>query len=44
LASPFSDMIAFVSSNTGFESGVVLDTGIASVARVYDYMLGGRFL
>jgi hypothetical protein len=35
-------MIALVSSNTGYESGGVLDTGIASVARVYDYMLGGK--
>ncbi len=35
-------MLVLVSSNTGFEGGVVLDTGIASVARVYDYMLGGK--
>ena len=35
-------MIALVSSNTGFEGGAVLDTGIASVARVYDYLLGGK--
>jgi S-adenosyl methyltransferase len=42
MAGRFSDMIALVSSNTGFESGAVLDTGIASVARVYDYMLGGK--
>lgn len=42
MASAFSDMITSVSSNTGFESGAVLDTGIASVARVYDYMLGGK--
>ncbi|HEY3905085.1 MAG TPA: SAM-dependent methyltransferase [Streptosporangiaceae bacterium] len=31
-----------MSSNTGFETGAVVDTGIASVARVYDYMLGGK--
>src|SRR5260221_6636852 len=42
MAGGFSDMIAIVSSNTGFEGGAVLDTGIASVARVYDYMLGGK--
>src|SRR6185437_7941159 len=35
-------MIGLVTSNTGFEGGAVLDTGIASVARVYDYMLGGK--
>jgi S-adenosyl methyltransferase len=35
-------MIGLVSSNTGFEGGAVLDTGIASVARVYDYLLGGK--
>jgi hypothetical protein len=42
MAGAFSDMIALVSSNTGFETGAVVDTGIASVARVYDYMLGGK--
>jgi len=36
-------MLALVSSsNTGFEGGSILDTGIASVARVYDYLLGGK--
>jgi hypothetical protein len=35
-------MLALVSSNTGYEGGAVLDTGIASVARVYDYLLGGK--
>jgi hypothetical protein len=42
MAGAFSDMITSVSSNTGFESGAVLETGIASVARVYDYLLGGK--
>jgi S-adenosyl methyltransferase len=31
-----------VSSSTGFEGGAEFDTGVASVARVYDYMLGGK--
>lgn len=35
-------MLTIVSSSTGFESGADLDNGTASVARVYDYLLGGK--
>ena len=31
-----------MSSSTGFEGGTEFDAGVANVARVYDYMLGGK--
>ena len=31
-----------MSSSTGFEGGLEFDTGVANVARVYDYLLGGK--
>lgn len=31
-----------MSSDTGFESGPAIDPSVANIARVYDYMLGGK--
>ena len=39
---PVSHIIRCVSSSTGFEGGPASNTGVANVARVYDYVLGGK--